>query len=97
MQNPSTLDGAAVLAVADLARRAPSGRTRHFVGREQVLTFDHLALAQYAGEDGVYLFYCDAEWRVVTDTLHESLEAALGQAEDEFGVVQAEWAMQHHE
>ena len=97
MQNPSTLDGAAVLAVAALARRAPTGRTRHFVGGEQVLTFDHLALAQYAGEDVVYLFYCDAEWHVVTDTLHESLQAALTQAEVEFGVVQAEWSMQNEE
>ena len=91
------MDGAQVLAVARLARRAPTGRTRHFVGNEQVLTFDYLALAQYDGADGVYLFYCDDEWRVITDTLHDSVAAAQSQAEDEFGVAEAEWSVQRQE
>ncbi|MGC4032607.1 MAG: hypothetical protein QM754_12915 [Tepidisphaeraceae bacterium] len=37
-----------------------------------------------AAEDGFYLFTCDADWYVMFDTNHESLEDALHQAEFEY-------------
>jgi hypothetical protein len=43
-----------------------------------------LAIAQYEGEEGVYLFYCDEQWQVVTDTFHDSLAGAVDQAKVEF-------------
>jgi hypothetical protein len=81
---PLTIDGAEVLQTAGLASATPTGRTRHVVGDAEVNGFAGLAIAQYQGDEAVYLFYCDADWAVVTDTLHESVEAAIRQAEFEF-------------
>ncbi len=50
-----------------------------------------LAICRFAEEDSFYLFYCDAEWNAVTDTYHETLEAALEQAEFEYEGVTATW------
>jgi hypothetical protein len=38
----------------------------------------------------VYLFYCDRSWNVITDTQHEDVAAAVGQANFEFGLLQFE-------
>jgi hypothetical protein len=81
---PLTIDGAEVLQTAGLASATPTGRTRHVVGDAKVDGFAGLAIARYPGDEGVYLFYCDADWTAVTDTLHESVEAAMRQAEFEF-------------
>ena len=43
------------------------------------------------GRDAYYLFYCDAEWEPVTDTWHQTLEAAKGQAEFEYRGVTTTW------
>jgi len=43
-----------------------------------------LAIARYANENGFYLFYLDQAGNVVTDTFHESPEAALDQAAFEY-------------
>jgi hypothetical protein len=43
-----------------------------------------LALARYSGEKTVYLFYCDEESNVVSDTAHSSVEEAIDQARFEF-------------
>ena len=39
-----------------------------------------LALASYPDAIGVYLFYCGADWQVMTDTFHDNTAAALAQA-----------------
>ena len=49
-----------------------------------LVTPSSLAIAQYDGEEGVYLFYCDSEWQVVTDTFHASFDGAVDQVEFEF-------------
>ncbi len=82
---PQLLDGARVLETASLEGAAATGRTRHVVGGEEIAKFSALAIAAYDAESGVYLFYCDEEWRVVTDTRHDSVEEARAQAEFEFG------------
>jgi hypothetical protein len=43
-----------------------------------------LAICQYDERQGYYLFYCDADWKVVTDGWHESIETAIRQAEFEY-------------
>jgi hypothetical protein len=83
-QPPQTLDGAKVLAVADLGGSTATGRTVHMVDGEIVVTPAALAIAEYEGESGVYLFYCDPEWGVVTDTFHESVDSAVEQAQWEY-------------
>jgi hypothetical protein len=51
-----------------------------------------LAICVYeTGDEGFYLFYCDEEWRVVTDTWHETLEDAKSQAEFEYEGVNESW------
>jgi hypothetical protein len=49
-----------------------------------VRSFAALAICAYEGESDVYLFYCDSDWRTVTDTVHPSVEEALAQASVEF-------------
>jgi hypothetical protein len=50
-----------------------------------------LAICQYDGEDCFYLFGCDEEWSSVTDTRHQSIDEAKGQAEFEYEGVSATW------
>jgi hypothetical protein len=42
-----------------------------------------LAICQYEGEAGFYLFGCDQDWNPVTDTWHATLDDAMAQAEFE--------------
>ena len=85
---PEFLDGARVLQYASLARSQPSGKTRHVVEGSEISRFASLAIARYdSGSEGVYLFYCDEQWNVVTDTLHEDVASAIQQANFEFGLL----------
>jgi hypothetical protein len=82
---PRRLDGARVLKFADISGWTPTGRTRHFRDGRQVTHFASLAIAQYESDPGFYLFYCDDDWNVVTDTYHDTIDGAVSQAEFEFG------------
>lgn len=85
MSSPTEIDGAKVLAIATVEAGTNTGSTRHVRGGELVNgRIERLALAQYADQPGVYLFYCDEEWTVITDTLHDDIAAALDQAHFEF-------------
>ena len=83
---PRNLDGARVLQHAIVADgAAPTGNTIHRFHPSGVMgPAAALAICQYDGEDGCYLFYCDADWNVSTDTWHESVAAALRQATFEY-------------
>jgi hypothetical protein len=70
------------------------GRTKHTLsdsnGTRPFPPFTSLAIAHYPGQPGYWLMYsCDNG--LGTDTFHESLEDALGQAEWEFAVRPEEW------
>ncbi len=84
MQPPTLLDGAKVLAVADLREATPTGYVRHFDEHGQQEAFAFLALAAYEGGNGVYLFYCDRDWEVQNDTLHRSEQDAEAWVAREF-------------
>ncbi len=91
-QPPATLDGARVLWFTPIdTRHAVTGATRHLVGDQSLSGIAGLAIAQYDGEASVYLFYCSAEWHVLTDTLHGSTAEALSQAEAEFAGSVSTW------
>ncbi|WP_194835510.1 hypothetical protein [Nocardia sp. XZ_19_369] len=85
---PQFLDGARVLATADIGGAIRSGQTRHVVDGLVVDDFAGLAIAQYDASSAVYLFYCDVDWNVITDTYHASVAAAHVQASEEFGPVE---------
>lgn len=50
-----------------------------------------LAICRHDGEAAFYLFRCDDLWQVVADTWHETLEAAMRQAESEYIGVSGAW------
>jgi hypothetical protein len=81
---PAVLDGAVVLRTARLFPAAHTGETRHEVAGAPVEAASRLAIAHYPDQSGFYLFYCDAMWSVLTDTWHESIDAAVAQAEFEY-------------
>lgn len=90
---PSVLGGAKVLRIARVSRLvgAHTGKTRHTVVGEPMGAFPNLAIAQYDGDAGFYLFYCDGAWAVVTDTWHATLADAESQAEFEYAGVSSIW------
>jgi hypothetical protein len=69
---PSTLAGATVVATAEVGGPPPVA----------------LAFARYDDDSDVHLFRCDADWRVVTGSVHESICAAIAQAVVEFGSIE---------
>lgn len=87
---PTEIDGSVVLLAADVRNSIATGATSHGVGGADAVAvdFSFLVIAQFPGEDDVYLFYCDDDWGPVTDTLHESVADAVAQAEFEFEAVQ---------
>lgn len=84
---PKSIDGATVIKVADLSNASPTGQTRHVAGGHEVTNFAGLAIARYDSDAGFYLLYCDDDWMTVTDTYHETIDGAIGQARFEFGFV----------
>jgi hypothetical protein len=84
---PEFLDGARVLQFASLASAQPSGRTRHVVDGGEASDFAAIAIARYDDSSSAHLFYCDRHWQVVTDTEHKDVEAAVRQANFEFGLL----------
>jgi hypothetical protein len=89
---PKQLDGANVLAwTADLYNARPTARTTHRVAGDVLAPAAALAICQYDGDSQFYLFYCDDEWNVCTDTCHSSIDEAKHQAEFEYEGVSALW------
>jgi hypothetical protein len=84
---PTAIDGAKVVRFADLSTTSPTGKTRHVVEGKEATDFAGLAIAQYRSGPGFYLFYCDDEWNAITDTYHDTIDAAIEQAEFEFGSI----------
>ena len=82
----------------DSNRHKSTGNTRHMYGSplnpEQQVPVPApaaLAVVRYDDEGGFYLLYLDPQGRELTDTWHETLEAAKDQAEFEFGVRPSKW------
>lgn len=63
----------------------------HIVAGQLIGAVSGLAICQYAGEDGFYLFGCDSEWQTVTDTWHPTFDDAKHQAEIEYEGVSKTW------
>jgi len=90
-QPPQELDGAQVVCFAFLDNLVASGGTTHRIAGEVQADFSGLCIAQYPGEDNHYLFYCDSDWSVVTDTVHLNMSDAKQQAEYEYSGVSEHW------
>jgi hypothetical protein len=91
---PKRLDGAVVVHYVTLSTRYPAtGASKHVVDGHIAEPPLALAICQYAGGDGAYLFYCGSDWNVITDDLCGSVLDAFRHAERQFeGLTESEWS-----
>ena len=68
-----------------------TGFTRHYRGNEILPRPHELQIARYPDREGYYLLHLDRQGIWQTDTLHDSLESALKQAQLEFSVSTDDW------
>ncbi len=68
-----------------------TGFTEHIIHGEPMEMPTELWIAQFPGEQVVYLYYCDDTGLELSDTLHDSVPLAMEQAELEFCVTPSEW------
>jgi hypothetical protein len=62
----------------------PTGNTRRFIDGSPLFLPAAIAIVHYAmSQGGVYLFYCDASWRVLKDNWHYSTGEAMERADYE--------------
>ncbi len=89
---PENIDGAKVLLYSLIdSRHRFTGNCRHVVFGVEAGPVDGLAICRYDEGLDYYLFYCDAEWRTLTDTCHDTLDGAKDQAEFEYAGVSGTW------
>ena len=76
-------------------KHQPTGKTRHYIGwpgnRELLPTPHSLAITQFEGNSGFYLYYLDSNGKEQTDTYHDTLDKAKHQADLEFNVKDSDW------
>jgi len=75
LTTPIELDGAKVLYFTDNKSTNDFGYVYYQEDGKKVIIIA-LAITQYEGSDGFYLFSCDLEWNVIGDTIHDSLQEA---------------------
>ena len=82
------LDGADVLYYCDVRdeRLRPKGNHAVLCVEDgSSITPRYAAICRYEGSNHVYLFYCDEEWRVISDWDHPSVEDAIESLEYWYG------------
>ncbi|HMB29561.1 MAG TPA: hypothetical protein VKS99_15735 [Blastocatellia bacterium] len=90
---PRSIGGAKVICFTPIdSRHRHTGNCRQIVAGALQGAAAGLAICRYEGQDGYYLFGCNAEWDSVTDTWHQTLEEAKEQAEFEYEGVSETWA-----
>lgn len=86
------IGGAKILEFVTLtSENKRTGATKHIIGGQEQTDFSGLAICQYEGDDSFYLFYCDSDWKELTDTWHEDIESAKNQASFEFIGLERKW------
>jgi len=90
---PGSIGGAKVICFTPIdSRHRHTGNCRQNVDGALQGAAAGLAICQYEGQDGYYLFGCNTKWESVTDTWHQTLEEAKEQAEFEYEGVSETWA-----
>jgi hypothetical protein len=74
-------------------RHAPTGATRHYRNGQLLPPPTALRIGRYETDAGYYLLYLDENDQEVSDTWHDTLEAAVKQAKLEFGVQAEDWEL----
>lgn len=68
-----------------------TGKTRHYLGEDELPASKMLKIVKYEDENGFYLIHFDADGKEMTDTFHDTLDDAMEQAEWEYQVKPDEW------
>lgn len=66
-------------------------KTKQLVRGALMGAMSGLAICKLPGAQEVYLFGCDRDWNVVTDTWHQNLDEAKDQAEFEYEGIGRTW------
>jgi len=89
---PPPLNGPGLILLADVTSDIPrSGKTIHRISGQVAAPAAGLAIYRSDDGNGYYLFGCDSEWEVVTDTWHPTIEEAKSQAEFEYPGIAEHW------
>lgn len=89
---PKEIDDARVIVFSAIdERHTPTEDAKHYAAGNLTPTPASLAICRYEDADAFYLFGCDQDWRVITDSCHMSLDEAKAQAEREYSGVSATW------
>ena len=89
---PDAIGGATVIAYSPIDQRhRPTGGCRQMVAGVLQPPATGLAICQYKDESAFYLFGCDENWQIKTDTWHPTIEEAMTQAEFEYEGVRQTW------
>jgi|SRR6266446_2960332 len=90
---PQIVGGFRVVAYSPIDERHRfTGRTKQVVRGVLMGAMSGLAICRPQGSEEFYLFGCDGDWNVVTDTWHQSLDDAKEQAEFEYEGVSKTWS-----
>ena len=88
------IDGAMLLQYVIFTSQ--NSRTGHSIhtnsGLETPVPYG-LAICKYEDSEGVYLFYCNSEWKPITDTWHPNVQAAQAQAAFEYEELENTWIL----
>ena len=87
---PRELDGARVyLRTANDGSIVYGSVQRPGSGGDPVIS--GFAVCRYPDDEHFYLFGCDADWKILNDTRHESSTHAVRFAQQRYGVSPCEW------
>lgn len=89
---PDVIGGAIVIQYTLIdSRHLFTENTKQIVNGETLKSMKGLVICKYENEEGIYLFGCDADWNVITDTWHNDVEEAVAQAEFEYKNTKNTW------
>ncbi|WML48518.1 hypothetical protein RCG23_25410 [Neobacillus sp. PS3-34] len=92
MKIPSELDGAKVI---QYTKNVVSNDFGFVLYQEEStkkkVKITGIAIAKYEDGEGFYLFSCDLNWQVIGDYFFFSLDEAIKDASDGFGVKKNDW------
>jgi hypothetical protein len=92
MNVPNEIDDAVVVAYSPIDdRHTATDDAKHYAAGQLTSTPTAFAICRYEDADAFYLFGCDPEWNVITDSCHMSLDDAKAQAEREYNGVSSTW------
>jgi hypothetical protein len=91
-QPPKTVGGQRVVCYTPIDdRHRFTGKTQQIVRGKVMGAMSGLAICQPSESQEFYLFGCDPDWNVITDTWHRSLDEAKEQAEFEYEGSRQTW------